>query len=69
MYQDMGAEVRYLPNSGIRLFVFDGRTAVLTSYDEDQSGRAFGIRFTYPPVAAQLDQLFEQRWSEAQALA
>lgn len=68
MYQDMGIEARYLPNIGIRLFVFDGRTAVLTSYDEMQSSRAFGIRFTYAPVAAQLDQLFEQRWSEAQVL-
>lgn len=68
MYQDMGIAVRYLPNSGIRLFVFDGRTAVLTSYDEDQSSRAFGVRFTYAPVAAQLDQLFEQRWAEARVL-
>ena len=64
-YQDMGAEVRHFPNIGIRLFVFDGKTAYLTSYDTDQSSRAFGIRFTHGPVAAQLDELFEQRWRQA----
>jgi hypothetical protein len=67
-YRDMGVEVRYLPNIGIRLFVFDGRTAILTSYDETQSSRAFGIRFTHESVAQQLDQLFEQRWLEAEPL-
>lgn len=68
MYHEMGAEVRYLPNIGIRLFVFDSQTAIMTSYDETQSSRAFGILFTYSPVAQQLDQLFEQRWSEAEPL-
>lgn len=67
-YQAMGAQVKYLSNIGIRLFVFDGHTAVLTSYDDTTSSRAFGIRFTYPPVAQQLDQLFEQRWLQAQSL-
>ena len=69
MYEDMGAEVRYLPNIGIRLFIFDSRTALLVSYDETQSTRAFGIRFTYAPVAKQLEQLFEQRWLQAKPLA
>jgi hypothetical protein len=67
-YQEMGVEVRYLPNIGIRLFTFDGRTAIMTSYDDTQSSRAFGIRFTYPPVALQLDQLFEQNWEQARAI-
>jgi sugar-specific transcriptional regulator TrmB len=67
-YRDMGVEVRYLPNIGIRLFIFDGRIACLTSYDDTQSSRAFGIRFTYAPVAAQLNELFEQRWSQAKSL-
>lgn len=68
-YEDMGVEVRYLPNIGIRLFVFDGKTAYMTSYDDTQSSKAFGIRFTYEPVAAQLDELFEQRWQQAKPLA
>ncbi len=68
MYEDMGAEVRYMPNIGIRLFIFDGNTAVMTSYDEVQSSRAFGIRFTYPPVAKQLNHLFEQRWRQAEPI-
>lgn len=67
-YHDMGVEVRYLPNIGIRLFIFDSKTAILTSYDTSQSSRAFGIRFTYAPVAEQLDRLFQQRWEEAKPL-
>lgn len=67
-YLDLGMEVKYLPNIGMRLFVFDSQTAIMTSYDETQSARAFGIRFTYAPVAAQLDQLFEQNWQLAKEL-
>ncbi|CAN5636625.1 hypothetical protein BH23PAT1_BH23PAT1_4100 [soil metagenome] len=69
MYDRMGVEMRYLPNIGIRLFIFDGKTAILTSYDEEQSSRAFGIRFTYAPVAEQLNELFEQRWQQAKSLS
>lgn len=68
MYEEMGVEMRFLPNIGIRLFVFDSRTAVLTSYDETSSRRSFGIRFAYEPVAKQLDELFEQRWQQARLL-
>lgn len=67
-YFDLGMQVRYLPNIGMRLFIFDGKTAIMTSYDETQSARAFGIRFTYTPVATQLDQLFEQNWNVAKPL-
>ncbi len=68
MYEGMGVETRYLPNIGIRLFVFDGKTAVMSSYDEVQSNKAFGICFRYEPVAQQLEQLFEQWWLEARSL-
>ncbi len=68
MYEEMGVEMRYLSNMGIRLFVFDGNTAIMSSYDEIQSNKAFGICFRYDPVAKQLDQLFEQRWLEAHPL-
>ena len=68
LYKYMGAEVRYLPNIGIRLFVFDSKVTILSSYDETMSNQAFGIRFNYLPVAKQLDQLFEQRWEQAQPL-
>ncbi len=68
-YSDIGVEVRYLPNIGIRLFVFDGITAYLTSYDNTSWNKAFGIRFTYVPVATQLDQLFEQKWLQAKSLS
>jgi hypothetical protein len=67
-YEEMGAEVRYLSNIGIRLFIFDSKIAYVTSYDDTQSSKAFGIRFTYRPVAEQLDQLFEQRWRQAKPL-
>ena len=65
----MSAEVGYLSNIGIRLFVFDSRTAVLTSYDPALPNRAFGIRFTYTSVAEQLEELFEQRWKQAQIVS
>lgn len=68
-FELMGAQVRFLQNIGIRLFIFDRRTAVLTSYDPASPMRAFGIRFTYAPVAEQLGQLFEQRWGEAKEIA
>lgn len=67
-FKIMGAEAKFLPNLGIRLFIFDKHTAVLTSYDPTVPGRAFGIRFTYPPVAEQLSQIFEQRWQQATSL-
>lgn len=67
-YADMGVEVRYLPNIGIRLFVFDSRTVIMTSYDITQSSRAFGIRFRYPPVAAAMNELFEEKWKTATPL-
>lgn len=68
LYEDMGAEVRYLPNIGIRLLIFDKRSVILASYDEVQSSRAFGIRFNYVPVAEQMSHLFEHRWQEARPL-
>ncbi len=67
-YADMGVEVRYLPNIGIRLFIFDSRTVIMTSYDITQSSRAFGIRFRYPPVAAAMNELFEEKWKTATPL-
>jgi hypothetical protein len=68
-YRIIGAETRFLPNTGMRLFIFDETTAVLTSYDQQTPMRAFGIRFSYPPVAQQLTELFEQRWTEGSPIA
>jgi|GEM_PF-1895263 len=67
-FRIMSAETKYLPNLGIRLFIFDKRTAVITSYDPIVPNRAFGIRFTYAPVAEQLGQLFERHWQEARQI-
>jgi hypothetical protein len=61
--------VRYLPNIGIRLFIFDSQTAILASYDITRQSSAFGIKFTYSPVAKQLEDLFEQRWNQAKPIA
>ena len=65
-FETMGADVKFLPNIGMRLFIFDKKTTVITSYDPEVPTQAFGIMFTYPPVAEQLDQLFEQRWQQAE---
>jgi sugar-specific transcriptional regulator TrmB len=64
-YKIMQVEARHLANLGMRLFIFDKKTAVLTSYNSRIPSRAFGIRFVYEPVAKQLEQLFEQRWEQS----
>ncbi len=68
-FEIMGANVKFLPNIGMRLFIFDKKTAVITSYDPEVPKQAFGIKFTYSPVAKQLDQLFEQRWQQAKSIS
>ncbi len=68
-FETMGADVKFLPNIGMRLFIFDKKTTVITSYDPEVPTQAFGIMFTYSPVAKQLDQLFEQRWQQAEIIA
>lgn len=67
-YKLMGAETRYVANLGMRLYIFDDRTVVLTSYDSRYPMRAFGIRFTYSPVAKQLQELFNQRWLQGEQI-
>lgn len=67
-YKIMKADTRYLPNLGMRLYIFDDKTVVLTSYDPRYPMRAFGIRFTYGPVAIQLQELFNQRWEQSEVL-
>ena len=64
-YESMRFATRYLANLGMRLYIFDGTTVVLTSYDPRYPMRAFGIRFAYSPVAKQLQELYDKRWFQA----
>jgi sugar-specific transcriptional regulator TrmB len=67
-WQAIGAQVRYLPNVGIRMFVFDGQIAQINSYTPDNRENALGVRFVYPPLAEQMNLLFEQNWQKAAPL-
>lgn len=64
-WQDLGAETRYLHDIGVRMFIFDSRIVYITSYSSSAKEKAFGIRFMYPPVAVQMEALFEQNWQRA----
>lgn len=67
-WQSIGAEVRFLPGLDMRLFIYDKKIVYLTSYDPENYGSAFGVRFDYPPLAMQMSQLFEQNWEQAKPL-
>ncbi len=64
-WRDIGAEVRYRPHIGMRLFVFDERVVYLVSYREQNRDAALGVRFDYSPIAEQMNQLFEHHWAQA----
>ena len=68
LWKEIGAEVRYLPDFDMRLFIYDRRVTYLTSYDAKKPGSAFGVRFDYVPLALQMSEVFEQNWLKAREL-
>lgn len=67
-WQEIGAEVKYLPDISMRLFIFDQSITYLLSYDATNKNSAFGVRFDYEPLALQMNLLFEQNWQKAKPL-
>lgn len=67
-WQDIGAQVRYLPNLGLRLFIYDRQVIYIASYDKNNPSSMFGVRFKYAPLAEQMTELFEQNWQKAKEL-
>lgn len=67
-WQDIGAYVKYLPDIGIRMFIFDSSIVYLTSYSSTSKEKAFGIRFAYAPIALQMETLFEENWKKAKKI-
>lgn len=67
-WQGIGADVRFLPGLDMRLFIYDKKIVYLTSYDPENYGSAFGVRFDYAPLAMQMSQLFEQNWEQAKSI-
>lgn len=65
-WQDFGVEVRQVNDLELRLFIIDSRIVYMTSYSQNKKEAAFGIRFEYPPFAALMSELFEQKWLSAQ---
>jgi hypothetical protein len=68
MWKEIGANVRYLPDFEMRMFIYDKRIVYITSYDSSKHGSAFGVRFEYVPLALQMTELFEQNWQKAKQL-
>lgn len=64
-WKGIGAKVRHFPNIEARIFIFDNRVVYITSYNSKQAQEAVGIRFEYSPLAKLMNELFEQRWSQA----
>lgn len=63
-----GIELKHYPNMEARIYIFDHKVVYLTSYDPKNRHEALGVRFGYPPLAALLDELFEQRWKLAKEM-
>jgi sugar-specific transcriptional regulator TrmB len=64
----LGAEIRLTSDMSIRMFIFDSAVVYLTSYSKSNKEEAFGLRFKYQPLAITLNDVFEQRWKQAEAL-
>lgn len=67
-WKDIGVDVKYIADMGIRLFIFDSQIIYFTSYDSKSRQRAFGIRFEYRPLAEIMDNLFEEKWEQTEVI-
>lgn len=64
-WQNIGVDVRQVNDLELRVFIIDSRIVYLTSYSQNKKEEAFGVRFEYPPLAALMNDLFEQKWQLA----
>lgn len=67
-WQTLGVKVRYYPVLEARLIVIDAKIVYITSYNPSVNGEAVGVRFEYPPIAKLMQELFENRWSQAKEI-
>lgn len=65
-WRDIGVDVRQIDDLELRMFIIDSRIVYLTSYSQNKKEEAFGVRFEYAPLAALMNDLFEQKWQLAQ---
>lgn len=65
-WADLGADVRLTDDHGVRMFLFDTKTAYMTSYNQGKKEEAFGVRFDFAPLAVMLQDVFELRWNESE---
>ena len=61
-WKRMGLDVRHFPLLEARIIVFDSKIVYLTSYNPRKKEEAMGVRFSYPPIGRQMNELFERRW-------
>ena len=67
-WEKLGIEVRQIPNMDMRIVTYDSEVAYFSSYNLKQHSEAIGVRFDYPPLAALMDQLFEQKWQQGKVI-
>lgn len=64
-WQNIGVDIRQVDDLELRVFIIDSRIVYLTSYTQNKKEEATGVRFEYPPLAALMNDLFEQKWQLA----
>ncbi len=67
-WQKMGMEVKYTPNLNTRIVIYDKLITYFASYNPKAASEAIGVRFEHPPLAALMDELFEQKWQKGKII-
>lgn len=68
IWKDIGVGVKYLPDFNMRIIIYDKRIVYLTSFDSQNSSKAFGVRFEYATLGFHMSELFEQNWQKARKI-
>jgi sugar-specific transcriptional regulator TrmB len=67
-WKRLGMQVRYSTIIKTRLTIIDSRIAYIVSYDPTDKEKGLGVRFSYPPVAGLLREVFYQKWKESKRI-
>lgn len=58
----MGMKIKYTPSINTRIVIYDSLITYFASYNPKAASEAIGVRFEHAPLAALMDEVFEQRW-------
>lgn len=62
-WQQVGADVRHVPNEGYHLFIFDNETVVISVSNTKNTKERTGVEITSEPIVSAMKQYFEQQWA------